>query len=103
MPRYNIYLKQEAEDNLQVIFEHLKMAGEIPANATEIGEYRAQCISYALGYTAAFDPMQQELLRKYQQMVGRAGQEMGIAHTGDSLIDDVLPKLIALAKRASKE
>lgn len=51
MARYNIYLKGEIEKSLSIIFEYLKSIGDIPANATEIGEYRAQCIGFAVHYT----------------------------------------------------
>lgn len=46
--RYSVYLRSDAENGLHYIFEYLKAKGDIPANATEIGEYRAQCITYAI-------------------------------------------------------
>ena len=46
-----IYLRGEIEKSLDIIFEYLKSIGDIPANATEIGEYRAQCINFAVRYT----------------------------------------------------
>ena len=49
MARYNIYLRPLTDHLLNVIFEYLKHIGQIPAAATEIGGYRAQCISFAIG------------------------------------------------------
>lgn len=46
-----IYLKADAENALLYIFDYLRVKGDIPANATDIGEYRAQCISFAINYT----------------------------------------------------
>lgn len=51
--RYNIYLRPEIEESLHTVFEYLKLLGDIPVNATEIGEYRAQCISFAVRYLVA--------------------------------------------------
>lgn len=48
MARYNIYLNQNLEAALVAVFEYLKARGEIPANATDIGPYRAQVIGYTL-------------------------------------------------------
>lgn len=48
-----IYLRGEIEKSLDIIFEYLKSVGDIPANATEIGEYRAQCVSFAVRYAVA--------------------------------------------------
>lgn len=100
MPRYNIYLKKEADDNLNTIFEHLKKVGEIPANASEIGDYRAQCISYALEYAATLNSLGRNLLTEYQSTIREAGVSLGVANVGDSLVEDVLWKIIELAKKA---
>lgn len=53
MARYNIYLRGEIEKSLDIIFQYLKSIGDIPTNATEIGEYRAQCIGFAVRYLVA--------------------------------------------------
>jgi len=49
--RHNIYLRQPAEDGLRAIFDYLKWQGEIPANAADIGQYKAVCITFAINYT----------------------------------------------------
>jgi len=48
--RYNIYLRDEANHVIETLFVRLQELGEIPRNATidEIGQYRAQIITYAL-------------------------------------------------------
>lgn len=51
--KYSLYLKENAERNLETIFEYLKRAGDIPKNAVSIGDYRAQCITFAIHYTVA--------------------------------------------------
>lgn len=49
--RHNIYLKQPAEDGMKAIFDYLQKLGDIPANATEIGQYKAQIITFAINCT----------------------------------------------------
>lgn len=51
MARHSVYMNDTAENLLLIVFEYLKRVGQIPALATEIGDYRAQCIRFAISYT----------------------------------------------------
>lgn len=46
--RVNVYLTPEMQDNIDRMFNHLKREGEIPANADDPGDYRAQVLAHAL-------------------------------------------------------
>jgi hypothetical protein len=51
MPNRTLYLRDETERELEVIFNHIKSLGDIPSNATDIGKYRAQCVAFAIRHT----------------------------------------------------
>ena len=48
--RYNVYLRDEANRAIEILFTRLQEAGEIPRNAViaDVGQYRALIITYAL-------------------------------------------------------
>lgn len=48
--RVNVYLRDEANKAIEILFARLQEQGEIPQKATlaDVGAYRAQIITYAL-------------------------------------------------------
>lgn len=44
--RANIYLNPDLLANMETVFNHLKVLGEIPRNATSMNEYRALIFDY---------------------------------------------------------
>lgn len=58
--RKNVYINKQSSEDLQYIFERMKVFGLIPTQAADVGKYRAQVIAYAL--RACVEAEQQRLV-----------------------------------------
>lgn len=94
------------------IFAFLKVTGEIPANATDIGKYRAQCITYALHHTViGFAPdlskdagkeLIQEFIVRLQDLPWKDDYDHAI-EIADMLLMDVVRVLTWTKDREAKK
>lgn len=64
-PRKYVYFNEQAREDLQYVFERMKVFGLIPSAAEDIGQHRAQVIAYALRHWVE---MEQQRLKDIEDL-----------------------------------